>query len=100
MWAFGITWHSSFVVCHLLTFPFLIFSSEIPQQNELKLSRRHLWKVLSLMSAHFVMIHYQAWPPQAILVSDWSFFLNVLYEDCSFRPDWLTNMATTGNSCF
>jgi hypothetical protein len=25
----------------------------------------------SLKSAHFVMIHYQTWPPQAILISDW-----------------------------
>jgi hypothetical protein len=32
----------------------------------------------SLKSAHFVMIHYQTWPPQAILVSDWPIFKNLL----------------------
>jgi hypothetical protein len=37
MWAFGITWHPLFVVCHLLTFHILIFSSETHQPNELKL---------------------------------------------------------------
>jgi hypothetical protein len=29
----------------------------------------------SLKNAHFVIIHYQTWPSQAILVSDWLIFL-------------------------
>ena len=32
----------------------------------------------SLKSTHFVMIHYQRWPPQAILVFDWPICLNLL----------------------
>jgi hypothetical protein len=59
------------------------------------------------LKAHFDMIHYQTWPPQAILVSEWLIcfkfsslkplvqmnrnLVGSIYgmssEDCSFRPD-------------
>ena len=35
--------------------------------------------------AHFVPIHLQTWPPQAILVSDWPIFKNLLFWNC--RPN-------------
>ena len=64
--------HLSSVICHPFTFHILIFSSENPQPNELKLGRKHLWKILS---------------------KECTF----CYDPLRF---FVPNMAATGNSCF
>jgi hypothetical protein len=66
MWAFVITWRPSSVVrgsvvCHPLTFHIVIFSSETPQPNELKLGRKHLIDNGCVIRRHFLihcMIYY------------------------------------------
>jgi hypothetical protein len=74
----------------------------------------------SIKITHLVLIRLQTWRPQTILVSDWLISKKIfseaalpnesklgrkhpwkiLYKDCSFSSNPLTNMAAIGNSCF
>jgi hypothetical protein len=86
----------------------------------IKLGRKHLWKVLSkdcsfcpdpstnmatignscfwLADLKKIFSSEIAWPNEPKLGR--KHLWKVLYEDCSFRPDPLTNMDATGHSCF
>jgi len=99
-----------------------INASKTPQPNELKLGRNHVWKVLykecsfhpdplTNMAAtgdscfwladFFKILHLwsdTAWPNKAKLGRKYLWV--ILYKECSFCPDPLTNMAATGNSYF